>query len=126
MLDECGLDETTKEKLLFIIQSKLTPKAVNIPVAVHCRYYAQEYPKIDDVVMVEVNSLDETAAYVQLLEYNNIEARILLSEFSRRIHSINKPTRVGKTEPVVVIRVDEEKGNFELTDEGLLHYLACS
>ena len=35
---------------------------------------------------------------------------ILLSELSRRrIRSMNKLIRVGKTEPVVVIRVDKDK-----------------
>ena len=41
---------------------------------------------------------------------------ILLSELSRRrIRSINKLIRVGKTEPVVVIRVDEDKGYIDLS-----------
>ena len=31
---------------------------------------------MDGVVMVKVNSLDETGAYVQLLEYNNIEGSV--------------------------------------------------
>ena len=76
-----------------------------------CRYYAQKYPEVDDVVMVNVRSIAEMGAYVHLLEYNNIEGMILLSELSRRrIRSINKLIRVGKTEPVVVIRVDKEKG----------------
>lgn len=64
------------------------------------------------MVMVNVRSIAEMGAYVHLLEYNNIEGMILLSELSRRrIRSINKLIRVGKTEPVVVIRVDKEKGN---------------
>lgn len=55
-------------------------------------------------------------AYVGLLEYDNIEGMILLSELSRRrIRSMNKLIRVGKTEPVVVIRVDEEKGYIDLS-----------
>lgn len=63
------------------------------------------------MVMVNVRSIAEMGAYVHLLEYNNIEGMILLSELSRRrIRSINKLIRVGKTEPVVVIRVDKEKG----------------
>lgn len=67
--------------------------------------------KVDDVVMVNVRSIAEMGAYVHLLEYNNIEGMILLSELSRRrIRSINKLIRVGKTEPVVVIRVDKDKG----------------
>merc|ERR1712080_455949 len=41
---------------------------------------------------------------------------ILLSELSRRrIRSINKLIRVGKTEPVVVIRVDKDKGYIDLS-----------
>lgn len=78
-----------------------------------CRFYKEKYPEVDDVVMVNVRSIAEMGAYVHLLEYNNIEGMILLSELSRRrIRSINKLIRVGKTEPVVVIRVDKEKGIF--------------
>lgn len=62
--------------------------------------------------MVNVRAIAEMGAYVYLLEYNSIEGMILLSELSRRrIRSINKLIRVGKTEPVVVIRVDKEKGS---------------
>jgi len=79
-----------------------------------CRFYAERYPEIDDVVMVNVRSIEEMGAYVHLLEYNNIEGMILLSELSRRrIRSINKLIRIGKTEPVVVIRVDKEKGRMK-------------
>lgn len=64
--------------------------------------------------MVNVRAIAEMGAYVYLLEYNNIEGMILLSELSRRrIRSINKLIRVGKTEPVVVIRVDKEKGMWQ-------------
>ncbi|XP_066980918.1 eukaryotic translation initiation factor 2 subunit 1 [Macrobrachium rosenbergii] len=81
-----------------------------------CRYYSQRYPEVDDVVMVTVRSIAEMGAYVHLLEYNNIEGMILLSELSRRrIRSMNKLIRVGKTEPVVVIRVDKEKGYIDLS-----------
>lgn len=41
---------------------------------------------------------------------------ILLSELSRRrIRSINKLIRVGRSECVVVIRVDKEKGYIDLS-----------
>jgi len=77
-----------------------------------CRYYKERYPEVDEVVMVNVKRIAEMGAYVHLLEYNNIEGMILLSELSRRrIRSVNKLIRIGKTEPVVVIRVDKEKGN---------------
>ncbi|ETN66254.1 eukaryotic translation initiation factor [Anopheles darlingi] len=81
-----------------------------------CRFYKQKYPEVEDVVMVNVRSIAEMGAYVYLLEYNNIEGMILLSELSRRrIRSINKLIRVGKTEPVVVIRVDKNKGYIDLS-----------
>merc|ERR1712098_334226 len=84
--------------------------------ALTCRYYENKYPEIDDVVMVNVRSIADMGAYVHLLEYNNIEGMILLSELSRRrIRSINKLIRVGKTEPVVVIRVDKDKGYIDLS-----------
>src|ERR1700712_2298245 len=55
-------------------------------------------------------------AYVKLLEYDNIDGMILLSELSRRrIRSIQKLIRVGRNEVVVVLRVDKEKGYIELS-----------
>ena len=61
--------------------------------------------------MVNVRQIAEMGAYVKLLEYDNIEGMILLSELSRRrIRSIQKLIRVGKNEVVVVLRVDKEKG----------------
>jgi len=53
----------------------------------------------------------EMGAYVKLLEYDNIDGMILLSELSRRrIRSIQRLIRVGRNEVVVVLRVDKEKG----------------
>ncbi|KAJ8975537.1 hypothetical protein NQ317_003879 [Molorchus minor] len=87
-----------------------------IEMPLSCRFYKEKYPEIEDVVMVNVRAIAEMGAYVHLLEYNNIEGMILLSELSRRrIRSINKLIRVGKTEPVVVIRVDKEKGYIDLS-----------
>lgn len=84
--------------------------------SITCRFYAEKFPEIEDVVMVNVQSIAEMGAYVRLLEYNNIEGMILLSELSRRrIRSINKLVRVGRDECVVVIRVDKEKGYIDLS-----------
>ena len=84
--------------------------------ALSCRYYENKYPEMDDVVMVNIRSFADMGAYVHLLEYNNIEGMILLSELSRRrIRSINKLIRIGRTEPVVVIRVDKDKGYIDLS-----------
>jgi len=55
-------------------------------------------------------------AYVQLLEYDNIEGMILLSELTRRrIRSVSKLIKVGRIEPAMVLRVDEEKGYIDLS-----------
>lgn len=79
--------------------------------ALSCRFYKHRYPKLEDVVMVNVRSIAEMGAYVSLLEYDDTEGMIMLSELSRRrIRSINKLVRIGRNECVVVIRVDEEKG----------------
>ena len=81
-----------------------------------CRFYKQKFPELEDVVVVNVKSIAEMGAYVTLLEYNNAEGMILLSELSRRrIRSINKLVRVGRNEYVVVIRVDTEKGKAHAT-----------
>lgn len=81
-----------------------------------CRMYEQKFPEVDDLVVVNVRSIAEMGAYVSLLEYNNIEGMILLSELSRRrIRSINKLIRVGRNEITTVLRVDEEKGYIDLS-----------
>lgn len=78
--------------------------------------YEAKYPEADDVVMVQVKSIAEMGAYVSLLEYNGIEGMILLSELSRRrIRSIGSLIKVGRQEPVMVIRVDKEKGYIDLS-----------
>ncbi|KAJ9075170.1 hypothetical protein DSO57_1038697 [Entomophthora muscae] len=81
-----------------------------------CRMYENKFPEIDEVVMVNVRSIAEVGAYVQLLEYDNIEGMVLLSELSRRrIRSVQKIIRVGRNEAVVVMRVDKEKGYIDLS-----------
>lgn len=55
--------------------------------------------------------ITDIGVYVSLLEYNGIQGFIPASELSRRrIRSIPKLVQVGKIEPSVVTRVDEEKG----------------
>ena len=66
--------------------------------------------------MVQVRSIAEMGAYVSLLEYGGIEGMILLSELSRRrIRSVQKLVKVGRQEPVMVLRVDKEKGYIDLS-----------
>ena len=78
--------------------------------------YKPLFPEVDEVVMVQVKSIAEMGAYVQLLEYNGIEGMILLSELTRRrIRSVSKLIKVGRVEPVMVLRVDKEKGYIDLS-----------
>lgn len=80
------------------------------------RYYENKYPEVDQLVMVQVQSIEDMGAYVKLLEYDNIEGMILLSELSRRrIRSVQKLIRVGRNEVVVVMRVDPDKGYIDLS-----------
>jgi len=80
------------------------------------RFYENKYPEIDDLVMVTVKEIADMGAYVTLLEYEGVEGMILLSELSRRrIRSIAKLIRVGRTECVLVLRVDTEKGYIDLS-----------
>ncbi|MCJ1278800.1 hypothetical protein MMC21_006618 [Puttea exsequens] len=82
----------------------------------NCRFYENKYPDLEEFVMVNVKQIAEMGAYVKLLEYDNIDGMILLSELSRRrIRSIQKLIRVGRNEVVVVLRVDKEKGYIDLS-----------
>lgn len=84
--------------------------------SLHCRFYENKYPEVDEVVMVNVQQIAEMGAYVKLLEYDDIEGMVLLSELSRRrIRSIQKLIRVGRNEVAVVLRVDKEKGYIDLS-----------
>jgi len=85
-----------------------------------CRMYKAEFPEVDDMVMVRVNRINEIGAFVSLLEFNDKEGIILLSELSRRrMRSINKHIRVGKKEVLQVLRVDKEKGYIDLSKKNL-------
>ncbi|KAI3628589.1 hypothetical protein GLX27_002384 [Malassezia furfur] len=80
------------------------------------RFYEKPLPDTDEIVMCQVRQIAEMGAYVKLLEYDNAEGMILLSELSRRrIRSIQKLIRVGRNEVVVVLRVDKEKGYIDLS-----------
>ncbi|CAN4085157.1 unnamed protein product [Withania somnifera] len=89
--------------------------AANSP-NLECRMYESKYPEVDQAVMIQVKSMADSGAYVALLEYNNIEGMILFSELSRRrIRSISSLIKVGRIEPVMVLRVDKEKGYIDLS-----------
>lgn len=80
------------------------------------RFYKNIYPNVGDTTTVEVLDISDTFATVKLLEYDDLEGMLLLSEVSRqRIRSINKLLRIGRKEVVTVLRVDEEKKFIDLS-----------
>eukprot|EP00771_Trimastix_marina_P003949 gnl/Trimastix_PCT/667.p1 GENE.gnl/Trimastix_PCT/667~~gnl/Trimastix_PCT/667.p1 ORF type:complete len:302 (+),score=124.59 gnl/Trimastix_PCT/667:127-1032(+) len=84
--------------------------------ATRVRFYEEQYPDIDDLVIAQVHSIQEMGVYVKLLEYGNVDAMILPSELSkRRIRSMSRVIRVGKQDVFVVLRVDKEKGYIDLS-----------
>jgi len=103
----CTLDDTDGSFRLYLAEDKKN---------LDCRFYEAKYPEIESLVMVNVRTIADMGAYVSLLEYNNIEGLILLSELSRRrIRSINKLIRVGRNEVAMVLRVDKDKGYIDLS-----------
>jgi ribosomal protein S1 len=78
---------------------------------VEYRFFAKNFPEVDDFVTVEVKKVEDLGAYVTLLEFGEIEGMVPLSELSRRrIRSVGKLVRVGRQEIVSVIRVDDKAG----------------
>lgn len=48
------------------------------------RYYLKSTPEINDLVYCEITRIDKECAIVKLIEYNNMEALVLLSEITSR------------------------------------------
>ena len=66
--------------------------------------------------MVECISCEENGCYVELLEYESKKGMIPLNEYSTSMKkSIQRAMKVGKVEPVRVIRVDTNKGYIDLS-----------
>lgn len=88
--------------------------AINSP-NLECRMYEARYPEVDTSVMIQVKNI-AGMAYVSLLEYNNIEGRILFHELSRRrFRSVSRVIKVGRTEPVLVLFVNRFEGDIYLS-----------
>lgn len=81
------------------------------------RFYEKELPEVDDLVMVRVTSVEETAAYAHLLEYENIQGMIPTSEVTRqgRVRSLAQHIKKGGMEVVQVLRVDKVKRYIDLS-----------
>jgi hypothetical protein len=86
--------ETDKVQLANLTMSA----GLNIPTAsnpeepnLRCRMYRNKYPDVEETVVVLVKRIDVMGVYVNLIEYDDTEGMILLSELSRRrIRSVKK------------------------------------
>ena len=76
-----------------------------------CRFYENEFPEQNEVVIVRYKEAQEHNAKVDLLEYDNMEGMILASELTRkRTSQVSKHIRIGRKEPAMVLKVDKAKG----------------
>ncbi|EAY11396.1 Eukaryotic translation initiation factor 2 alpha subunit family protein [Trichomonas vaginalis G3] len=83
-------------------------------------WYPNDLPNPSDKVMVKITRVDELGIWVQLLEYSNREGMIPLGQFTtRKSRKVPKTIRVGKVDTAMVTTVDVEKGNMDLTRQGL-------
>jgi len=112
--------EPTPSEAVIEAPKVLEPGSAEKSIQIHCRMYEQQFPNVDELVMVKVTKIDAICAFVNLLEYNNREAIILLSELSRRrMKSVHKHIRIGNQEVLQVLRVDKEKGYVDLSKKEL-------
>eukprot|EP01016_Furgasonia_blochmanni_P027724 TRINITY_DN2918_c0_g3_i2.p1 TRINITY_DN2918_c0_g3~~TRINITY_DN2918_c0_g3_i2.p1 ORF type:complete len:422 (-),score=127.74 TRINITY_DN2918_c0_g3_i2:224-1489(-) len=105
------------EKFLSSTLKEYKPNDQHNPPNLDCRFYENIYPQKDDLVVVQVKDIVENGAYVDLVEYNNIQGMITHNEMSKQVNikSVHKAMKVGKTEVAIVLRVDSEKGYIDLS-----------
>jgi len=69
---------------------------------------------------VIIKDIKDLGAYVELLEYDNIEGFIMLSQVTnKRVKSVYKFLKIGKQEMMEVLRVDEDKMCIDLTKKNV-------
>jgi translation initiation factor 2 subunit 1 len=68
-------------------------------------------------VTMEIKDL---GAYVRLIEYDNIEGFIMLSQVTaKRVKTVQKFLKIGKQEMMEVLRVDEDRMCIDLSKKSL-------
>ena len=90
-----------KDELTEIVDNLFVVPGLKIPLVpvtrepnLRSRMYREKYPDLEQNVVVLVKRIDVMGVYVSLLEYDETEGMILLSELSRRrIRSVKKLVR---------------------------------
>ena len=81
----------------------------------------------NSLLQTEITKVNENGAYAVLLEYENMEGYLLSTEVTKkRVKLVNKYMKVGKQEPMMVIRVDHEKRYIDLSKKKVLAADAAS
>lgn len=99
------------------------------------RFYRKEFPDVDDIVIMKINREDEYGYYGDLLEYENIEGFVALSELIKGKYMKKKhPFKKGDLYPFTVIRINYDKNTVDVskkrteTDDGediMIQYRIC-
>nr|UXY86661.1 translational initiation factor 2 alpha SU [Cryptomonas paramecium] len=80
------------------------------------RVYEYLYPSLGDIVVIFIEKLKDIGAYVQLLEFNNLQGMILTRETSRKkMNSIHKSVVLYKDEPAVITKIDCKRGYVDVS-----------
>jgi translation initiation factor 2 subunit 1 len=93
---------------------------VSIEQVEECRWYENEFPNENDIVMCKIVETNDEGSYVELLEYNNIRGMILKSLISKkRIKNLKQVMKEGNEEILRVVRVDKVQGYIDLSKKDL-------
>jgi len=85
------------------------------------RFYENELPEVNEIVMCRIDSVGEHSAQVKLLEYGQQDASLPFTELSnRRLRQVpSSILKLGKNEVLSVLRVDTDKGYIDLTRKNI-------
>jgi translation initiation factor 2 alpha subunit (eIF-2alpha) len=84
-----------------------------------CRYYKNEFPGVDNIIMIKIIKLIDYGYKVILLEYNNMEGFLALTEISRRRQRKKKLVKIGDILPVFVLRVSTVNRIIDVSKKGV-------
>jgi len=82
------------------------------------RMYRNKLPNYNDVVMVKIDKVNNAGIYVKLLEYEDIQGFILMSDISRKKIPL-RSIKPGIIYSAVVLRIDEEKKYIDLSKKNV-------
>lgn len=86
-----------------------------------CRMHENPLPKPRDIVLGRVTRFNDTEIYVELIEYNNMEALLPTSSIAkRRIKNISSYVKIGKECVLEVARVDAARNHIDLDERSII------